>query len=62
MILQCTEIYFVGNVVTLELGCRSQWLLALRPGLSSPAQTLASWVRIPLKAWMSVCVYFVFVL
>jgi hypothetical protein len=25
-------------------------------------QTLGSWVRIPLKAWMSVYVYFVFVL
>jgi hypothetical protein len=30
--------------------------------LSSPAQTLGSWVRIPLEAWMSVCVYSVFVL
>jgi hypothetical protein len=26
------------------------------------ARTLGSWVRIPLKAWMSVCVYSVFVL
>jgi hypothetical protein len=32
------------------------------PGLSSPARTLASWVRIPLKTWMFVCVYSVFVL
>jgi hypothetical protein len=24
---------------------------------SSPAHTLRSWVRIPLEAWMSVCVY-----
>jgi hypothetical protein len=24
---------------------------------SSPARTLGSWVRIPLKGWMSVCVY-----
>jgi hypothetical protein len=30
--------------------------------MSSPAGTLGSWVRIPLKAWMSVCVYSVFVL
>jgi hypothetical protein len=29
--------------------------------LSSPALTLESWVRIPLKAWMLVCVYSVFV-
>jgi hypothetical protein len=28
----------------------------------SPAQTLGSWVRIPLKAWMSVCAYSVFML
>jgi hypothetical protein len=29
---------------------------------SSLAGTLGSWVRIPLKAWMSVCIYSVFVL
>jgi hypothetical protein len=29
---------------------------------SSPARTLGSWVRIPLEAWMSVCVYCVFAL
>jgi hypothetical protein len=34
----------------------------VRHELPSPAQTLGSWFRIPLKAWMSVCVYFVFVL
>jgi hypothetical protein len=28
----------------------------------SPAWTLGSWVQIPLEAWMSVCVYSVFVL
>jgi hypothetical protein len=36
---------------------QSQWPLGLRHELSSPAQTLEPWVRIPLKAWMSVCVY-----
>jgi hypothetical protein len=30
--------------------------------MSSLARTLGSWVRIPPKAWMSVCVYSVFVL
>jgi hypothetical protein len=30
--------------------------------MSSPAWTLGSWVRIPLEAWMFVCVYSVFVL
>jgi hypothetical protein len=29
--------------------------------LSSPAETPSSWVRIPLAAWMSVCVYSMFV-
>jgi hypothetical protein len=37
--------------------CRSQWPPGLRHKLSSPAQTLGSWVRIPLEAWMYVCVY-----
>jgi hypothetical protein len=30
--------------------------------LSSLSRTLGSWVQIPPKAWMSVCVYSVFVL
>jgi hypothetical protein len=42
--------------------CRSQWPRSLGHELSSPARTLASWVRIPLEAWMSMCVYSVFVL
>jgi hypothetical protein len=37
--------------------CRSQWPHVLRHELSSPARTLGSWVRIPLKAQMFVCVY-----
>jgi hypothetical protein len=36
---------------------RSQWRRRLRHEPSSPAQTLGSWVRIPLEAWMSVSVY-----
>jgi hypothetical protein len=39
--------------------CRSWWPRCLRHEPSSPARTLRSWVRIPLKAWMLVCVYFV---
>jgi hypothetical protein len=38
------------------------WLRGLSHEVSSPAQTLGSWVRIPIKPWMSVCVYSVFVL
>jgi hypothetical protein len=41
---------------------RSQWPRNLRHELSSSARTLGTWVRIPLKAWMSGCVYSVFVL
>jgi hypothetical protein len=41
---------------------RSQWPRSLSYELSSPIETLGSWVRIPLKAWMSVYVYSVFVL
>jgi hypothetical protein len=40
---------------------RSQWPRGLRHELSSLARTLASWVRIPLKAWKSLCVCDVFV-
>jgi hypothetical protein len=45
----------------------SSTLLAERPRgqrheLYSTAQTLGLWVRIPLEAWMDVCVHFVFVL
>jgi hypothetical protein len=42
--------------------CPSQWPRGLRHELSSLARTLGSWVRIPLKAWMSMYVYSVFVL
>jgi hypothetical protein len=41
---------------------RSQWPRGLRHELSSLARTLGLWVRIPLRAWMSVCIYSVFVL
>jgi hypothetical protein len=42
--------------------CRSQWPRRLRHKMSSPAPMLRSWVRIPLKAWIFVRVYSVFVL
>jgi hypothetical protein len=41
---------------------RSQWPRGIRHELSTLAQTLGSWVRMPFKASMSVCVYSVFVL
>jgi hypothetical protein len=41
---------------------RSQWPNILKHELSSLARTMGSWARIPLKAWMCVCVYSVSVL
>jgi hypothetical protein len=40
---------------------RSQWPRGFRHEIFSLSRILESWVRIPLKAWMSVCVYSVFV-
>jgi hypothetical protein len=41
---------------------RSQWPGGLRYELSSLPLTLELWVRIPLEAWMCMCVYSVFLL
>jgi hypothetical protein len=51
--------FFFLNLSTLS---QSEWLRGLRHELSSPAQTLGSWVRFPLEAWMFVYVYTMFVL
>jgi hypothetical protein len=58
--MQCRMVILFMNVA--HVVCRSQWQRGLRHELSSFAQTLGSWVRIPLEAWMSVCVYSTFVL
>jgi hypothetical protein len=43
------------RIITLmKANGRSQWPRSLRHEISSPAQTLGSWVRIPLELWMSV--------
>jgi hypothetical protein len=56
-------VMFTYDFISLPLlACRSRSSRGLRHELSSLARTLGSWVRIPLKAWMSVCVYSVFVL
>jgi hypothetical protein len=52
----------LGIFQVSTLKCRSQWAHWLRHELSSLARMLGSWVRIPLKVWMSVCAYSVFVL
>jgi hypothetical protein len=41
---------------------RSQWPRGHRHEMPSPAWTLGFWVRIPLNAWMFICVYSVFLL
>jgi hypothetical protein len=51
-----SKIGFSGHV-----SGRSQWPRDLRHEPPSPATTKGSWVQIPLEAWMSVCVYCVFV-
>jgi hypothetical protein len=38
--------------------CRSQWPHVLTHQMSSLTRTLGSWVRIPFKAWMSACAFF----
>jgi hypothetical protein len=40
---------------------RTQWSRGMRLVPSSPSRTLGSCVRISLKAWMYMCVYYVFV-
>jgi hypothetical protein len=52
-------------IVTIRSGLgwigRSQWSRGQRLELSSLARTLGSWVRIPLKAWMSGCAFIFYV-
>jgi hypothetical protein len=65
MQLKCHSFYpftcqsgYQRNIVSYyESSSRSQRARDLRRELSSPAQTLGSWVRIPPETWMSVCVY-----
>jgi hypothetical protein len=53
-----------GKPATNRLSYGAVWPRGLRHELSSLTRKLGSWVRIPLKAWLSVlvCVYSVFVL
>jgi hypothetical protein len=55
--------YYISPLVYFPtyLISRSQCPRGLRHELPSLARTLGSWVQIPLKAWLSVCVYPVFV-
>jgi hypothetical protein len=46
-----TTLLFMDDIPT---GCRWQWPHGLRHKLSSLARKLGSWVRVLLKAWMSV--------
>jgi hypothetical protein len=55
----------IGCLISREQSYIQHWLGLIAPitwprGLthehSSPARTLGSWIRIPLEAWMTVCV------
>jgi hypothetical protein len=50
--MKCNEVRYLYGIISLM--SRSQWPRGLRHELSSLARTLGSWVRIPLKARMSV--------
>jgi hypothetical protein len=54
--LLITKVKIFMHWVTI-IACRSQWPRGLRHEPSSLARTLGSWIRIPLKAWMSVCAF-----
>jgi hypothetical protein len=49
--------YRFRGVLKQHVGVDAQWPRGLRHELSWHTQTLGSWVRIPLKAWMSVCLF-----
>jgi hypothetical protein len=53
--LRC-EIKVHSLYTYISVSSRSQWPRGLRYELSSPAQTLGSWVRIQLESWLSVFV------
>jgi hypothetical protein len=56
-ILKTPEAWNIASELIInEFTSRSQWSRGVRHEMFSPAQTLGSWFRIPLKAWMSVCV------
>jgi hypothetical protein len=57
--MQCLNTSSFSNMTTLKQGVP---ITVEGMNLSSLARTLGSRVRIPLKVWMSVCVYSVFVL
>jgi hypothetical protein len=46
------------NKDVLLVHLRSKWTRGLRHELSSTAPTLRSWVRVPLVAWMFLCIYY----
>jgi hypothetical protein len=53
------EATFVTLGITKCNEFRSQWPRGLRHGMSSPARTLGSWVRIPVWTWMFAFILFV---
>jgi hypothetical protein len=62
VIMMVIKIIITKSKLSIRSDGRSQRPRGLRHKMSWPAWTLGLWVRIPLDAWMSVCVYAVFVL
>jgi hypothetical protein len=58
--LDCVATLIISKLTNIK--CRSQWPRGLRHELSSLARTVGSRIRIPLKTWMFVFVFILFVL
>jgi hypothetical protein len=61
MLVHTAKCFFVVLPI-LCFHIKGKWPRGLRRDTTSPAQTLGLRVRFPLEAWMSVCLYSVFVL
>jgi hypothetical protein len=59
---KCAKVSHWNWALLALIAARSEWLYGLRHELSSLARRLGSCVRIPLKAWMTVCAFILFVL
>jgi hypothetical protein len=62
-----TKLHMPSSNASLIIGIkpktsRSQWPRGLSHEPSSSARTMGLWIRIQIEAWMSLCVYSVFVL
>jgi hypothetical protein len=59
-VLVFVEYIFKYVYIHIYISCRSRWACGLRHELSALAQKLGPWVPIPLKVWMSVCAFILY--